>query len=77
MFDGYTLNLKTTTSSAFRISSTLDKTTALSTLEDFIDTINSSRKKLNELTRTGSQDVEEGSLKSNIAVKNIKDSIII
>ena len=75
LFDGYTLNLKTTTSSAFRISSTLDKTAALSTLEDFIDTINSSRKKLNELTRTGSQLVEEGSLKSNVAVKNIKDSI--
>ena len=75
LFDGYTLDLKTTTSSSFRVSSSLDKTTALSTLKDFIDTINISRTKLNELTRTGSQDVEEGSLKSNIAVKNIKDGI--
>ena len=75
MFDGYTLDLKTTTSSSFRVSSSLDKTAALSTLKDFIDTINISRTKLNEFTRTGSQDVEEGSLKSNIAVKNIKDGI--
>ena len=75
LFDGYTLDLKTTTSSSFRVSSSLDKTTALSTLNDFIDTINASRKRLNEFTRTGSQDVEEGSLKSNIAVKNIKNGI--
>ena len=75
LFDGYTLDLKTTTSSSFRVTSSLDKTTALSTLKDFIDTINLSRTKLNEFTRTGSQDVEEGSLKSNIAVKNIKDGI--
>ena len=75
LFDGYTLDLKTTTSSSFRVSASLDKTAALSTLKDFIDTINISRTKLNEFTRTGSQDVEEGSLKSNIAVKNIKDGI--
>ena len=56
------------------MSASLDKTAALSTLKDFIDTINISRTKLNEFTRTGSQDVE-GSLKSNIAVKNIKDGI--
>ena len=49
LFDGYTLNLKTTTSSAFRISSTLDKATALSTLEDFIDTVTPLEKSLMSL----------------------------
>lgn len=75
LFDSYTLNLISTTTSSFRVSSSLDKTTALKTMTDFIDTLNTTRSKLNELTVVGNETIESGPLSRNIAVKSIKNSI--
>ena len=63
IFDGYTLDITKTTSSAFRISSSLDKSSALTVLKDFLTTINSTREILNDFTRVGSNTQEAGVLK--------------
>ena len=44
-------------------------------MKDFIDTLNSTRSKLNELTLIGTETVEEGPLARNIAVNSIKKEI--
>ncbi len=75
IFDGYTLDITKTTSSAFRISSALDKSSALTVLKDFLKTINSTREVLNDFTRVGSNTQEAGVLKGNVAVSGIKDGI--
>ena len=51
LFEGYTLDLTTTTSSTFRVSGALDTTTAYNQMQSFIDSLNSSRTKLNELPK--------------------------
>jgi len=75
LFDGYELNLTATTTSSFRISSEIDKATALTSLKDFVAVINNTRTTLNELTKPGSQTTEAGPLSKNIAVKNIVKNI--
>ena len=75
LFDGYTLDITATTSSSFRVSSALDKDEALATLQTFIDIMNSTRTKLNELTKQKTDGVEGGPLSKNIAVNAIKDRI--
>lgn len=65
LFEGYTLDLTTTTSSTFRVSSALDTTTAYNQMQSFIDSLNSSRTKLNELTKTGSATSEAGPLSND------------
>jgi len=75
LFDGYELNLTATTASSFRVSSQIDKVTALASLKDFIEDLNNTRTILNELTKPGSQTSEAGPLSKNIAVKNIVKGI--
>jgi flagellar hook-associated protein 2 len=65
LFEGYTLDLTTTTSSTFRVSGALDTTTAYNQMQSFIDSLNSSRTKLNELTKTGSATSEAGPLSND------------
>ena len=75
LFDGYELNLTATTASSFRISSEIDKVTALASLKEFVSVLNNTRTTLNELTKPGSQTTEAGPLSKNIAVKNIVKNI--
>tara|TARA_X000000950_G_scaffold229239_1_gene277006 strand:+ start:779 stop:2734 length:1956 start_codon:yes stop_codon:yes gene_type:complete len=75
LFDGYTLDISSKSTSSFRVSSSLDKSSAFSTMKDFIDTLNSTRSKLNELTLIGTETVEEGPLARNVAVNSIKKEI--
>ena len=75
LFDGYELNLTAATTSSFRISSEIDKVSALASLKDFVAVINNTRTTLNELTKPGSQTTEAGPLSKNIAVKNIVKNI--
>lgn len=75
LFDGYSLDITATTTSSFRVSSALDKDAALSTLQTFIDTMNATRSKLNELTKQKSDTIDGGPLAKNIAVNTIKDRI--
>ena len=75
LFDGYELNLTATTASSFRISSEIDKVTALASLKEFVSVLNNTRTTLNELTKSGSLTTEAGPLSRNIAVKNIVKNI--
>ena len=75
LFDGYSLNLSSTTTSSFRVSSALDKTTALSNLTAFIESINKVRTKLNDFTKSGSETEDKGVLFGNVALNAIKNRI--
>jgi len=75
LFDGYEFNVTATTTSNFRVSSEIDKVTALEALKEFVTLLNNSRITLNELTKQGSQNVEAGPLSKNIVVKNIVKNI--
>ena len=75
LYDGYTLNLTTITTSSFRVSSALDKDSALSNLQDFIDALNTTRSSLNTLTKMASQNEEGGPLAKNVAVKTLKQRL--
>ena len=75
LYDGYTLDVSKTTTSSFRVSSTLDKSNALTIMENFVEQLNKTRNKLNELTAVASGTNEGGPLNSNIAAKSIKDGI--
>ena len=74
LYDGYTLSLTSTTTSAFRIESSLDKSASMTTLKEFLEAINTLRTKINELS---SNDIngEKGPLFNNIIVKTIKSKI--
>lgn len=74
LFDGYTLNISKTTTNAFRIKSTLDKTTSLETLRNFVDSVNTAREKINNLT-SNELNSEKGPLYNNVAVNTIKNKI--
>ncbi len=65
LFEGYTLDLTTTTSSTFRVSGRLDTDTAYTQMQAFIDSLNASRSALNELTRTGSATSDTGPLNND------------
>ena len=75
LFDGYSLDVTAVTSSSFRLSSSLDKVSSLDTMKSFLDAVNSTRTKLNDWTRIGSETQEAGPLARNIAVKSLKKGI--
>jgi len=75
LFDGYALDVSSVTTSSFRVSSSLDKNSAFTTMNEFIDTLNKTRTKLNELTQIGTDTVEAGPLARNVAVNSIKKEI--
>ena len=74
LYDGFTLSLASTTTSSFRISSSLDKSTSLTTLKEFVNSINITREKINELTTSGLND-EKAPLQNNVIVNTIKNKI--
>ena len=74
LYDGFTLSLASTTTSSFRISSSLDKSSSLTTLKEFVDSINITREKINELTTSGLND-EKAPLQNNVIVNTIKNKI--
>ena len=75
LFDGYSLDVTAVTSNSFRLSSSLDKVSSLDTMNSFLDAVNSTRTKLNDWTRIGSETQEAGPLARNIAVKSLKKGI--
>ena len=75
LFDGHTLDITATTTTAFRVSSSLDKTTAFSSLKSFIDNLNATQTKFNLLTKKGSLGEDGGPLSSNIGAKTIQSKI--
>ena len=75
LFDGHEFKITSVTASSFRVSSQLDKTSALTSLKEFVDVLNDTRVTLNELTRQGSDTVEAGPLSKNVAVKSLVNKI--
>ena len=75
LFDGYSLDVTAVTSSSFRLSSSLDKVSSLDTMKSFLEAVNSTRTKLNDWTRIGSETQEAGPLARNIVVKSLKKGI--
>ncbi len=65
LFEGYTLNLSSTTSSTFRMTGSLDTDNAFTQLQSFIGVLNNTRKNLAELTKTGSSTQKAGALKND------------
>ena len=57
MFEGYSLSISATTSSSFRVSSSLDEDTSLENMKTFVNAFNQTRSLLEELTK--SSDVPE------------------
>ena len=74
LYDGFTLNLSNTSTSAFRINASLDKTTSLNSLSDFITSVNNVRNKINELS-SFDIDGEKGPLHNNVTINTIKNRI--
>ena len=75
LFDGYSLDVTAVTASSFRLSSSLDKVSALDTMKSFLDVLNSTRTKLNDWTKIGSATEEAGPLARNIGINNLKKGI--
>ena len=75
LFDGYTLSLTSTTSSAFRVSASLDETTALANMKTFIDSFNKTRAMIEDLTKVAENPDDNGPLSDDISVKNIKQQL--
>ena len=75
LFDGYTLSLSGTTTSAFRISSSLDETSALDSMKEFVASYNKTRKVIEDLTKVGDNPENSGPLSDDITIKNIKNQL--
>ena len=75
LFDGYTLSLSGTTTSAFRISSSLDETSALDPMKEFVASYNKTRKVIEDLTKVSDNPENSGPLSDDITIKNIKNQL--
>ncbi len=75
LFEGYTINLLNTTSSAAKLSSVVDNTNAQTNLQSMVDAINLTKKVLNEKTFRGSQTESAGELSDDPAVRALKTRV--
>ncbi len=77
LFEGYEVNLISTTSSAANLTSTVDVETAKANMNSYIDSINSLKKLFNEKTYRGSATEDAGELSSDTVINGIKKQIDI
>ncbi len=75
LFEGYEVNLLNTTSSAAKLTSEVDVNEATVNLKSFVDSINTTRKILNEKTFRGSSSEEAGELSSDPIIKSLKKKL--
>ena len=75
LFDGYEVNLISTTSSAAKLTSSIDVETAKANMNAYIDSINTLKKIFNEKTFRGSSTQEAGELSSDSVINGIKKQI--
>lgn len=75
LFDGYKFDITSVTTSAFRVGSSLDKSAALETMQNFLEALNTTRTKLNVMTKIGSVSEDAGPLARNVGVNKIKDNL--
>ena len=72
LFDGYEVNLISTTSSAAKPTSSVDVETAKANMNAYIDSINILKKIFNEKTFRGSSTQEAGELSSIVLLTELK-----
>ena len=75
LFDGYEVNLISTTSSAAKLTSSIDVETAKANMNAYIESINTLKKIFNEKTFRGSSTQEAGELSSDSVINGIKKQI--
>ena len=75
LFDGYTVNLVSTTSSSANLTASVDNASATSNLQKFIDSINTLKKLLSDKTFRGDPSLEKGALADDTVIKNLKKQI--
>lgn len=75
VYDGYTLSISSSTTSAFRVSSDLDSENSLTSLKSFVSSFNQTNSLIEELTRTATSSDESGPLSDDVTIKNIKSQL--
>jgi len=75
LFDGYQVNLISTTSTAANVTSSVDVSSATTNLQSFVDSVNKSRSILNSKTFRGTATDTAGELSDDPVIKNIKKQV--
>ena len=75
LFEGYTVNLVSTTSTTANLTSTVDTNSATANLESLVTAINSLKTVLNAKTFRGDSSTEKGELADDPVIKSLKNQI--
>ena len=75
VFDGYSLSINATTTSSFRVSSSLDEDTSLENMKTFVTAFNKTRSLFEELTRKSDTKENSGPLSDDVTVRIIKNQL--
>ena len=75
LFDGYTVNLVSTTSSSANLTSTVDNASATTNLQKFVDSVNTLKKLLGDKTFRGDPSLDKGELADDTAIKSLKKQL--
>ena len=75
LFEGYDINLVSTTSTAANITSAIDEASATENLENLVSAINEAKKVLNTKTFRGDSSAEAGELSNDPVINNLKKQI--
>ena len=75
LFEGYTVNLVSTTSSTANLTSSVDTNSATTNLESLVTAINSLKTILNAKTFSGDSSTEKGELADDPVIKSLKNQI--
>ena len=75
LFEGYTVNLVSTTSSSANLTASVDTNSAISSLESLVTSINSLKEVLNSKTFRGDSSTEKGELADDPVINRLKKQI--
>ncbi len=75
LFEGYTVNLISTTSTTANLTASVDKNSAISSLESLVTSINSLKEVLNSKTFRGDSSTEKGELADDPVINRLKKQI--
>ena len=75
IFDGYKIDINSTTTSAFRASSILDPDEAIKSMRSFIESFNATRSIFEELTKVSDDPELQGPLSDDASIKSIKNQL--
>ena len=75
LFDGYSLSINATTTSAFRVSSSLDEDKSLDNMKKFVNAFNKTRALFEELTKSSDVQENRGPLSDDVTVGVIKNQL--